>query len=412
MQVFKFGGASVKDAASVKNVLQILNRYASEDMIIVVSAMAKTTNALEEVINLYTQNQSYQKVLNEVFYFHERITNELKLGETTLTFVTACKHEIEQFFMQNTETSYAYIYDQIVSFGEILSTRIVSDYLNQNELSNQWLDARKIVKTDSVHTEARVQFNETAENLKSALIHKKSVIQGFIGFNALGKTTTLGREGSDYTAAVIAYCLDAEKLVIWKDVSGVLNADPRIFDDTIKLDFLSYREAIEMTFYGAQVIHPKTIKPLQNKGIPLQVKSFIHPQETGTIIGREKDDEQYPPIFVYKQNQLLLNVSVKDFSFIAEDHLSDIYSAVSKCGLRINMMLTGAIYFSFCVDNKEARIQNLIKLLENEYKIDVVEDIKLLTIRHYTNEAIQKLTQNSDIIIQSKTSETYRCLMR
>lgn len=332
MQVFKFGGAALKDASNIQNVGQIIQAHQASIRFIVISALGKTTNALEMIINKYVnQDNSYQEAIDTLLQEHIRIIEELFSAQNQafiLAKMLQFQKEIHSFFKQNKEANYTFIYDQIVPYGELLSSTIVSAYLDSIGISNKWIDARDMIATDNNYTEAKVDFTKS-----EPLIHQFmdastiNITQGFIARNENGYSTTLGREGSDYTAAVISYCINASKMVIWKDVPAVLNADPRLFKDTIAIPELSYREAIEMTFYGAQVIHPKTIKPLQNKNIPLLVKSFIDKNAIGTSIGGSNISEhiEYPPIIVYKTDQVLLSISVKDFSFIAEENLSHIF---------------------------------------------------------------------------------------
>lgn len=419
MQVFKFGGAALKDASNIQNVGQIIQAHQASIRFIVISALGKTTNALEVIINKYVnQDNSYQEAIDTLLQEHIRIIEELFSAQNQafiLAKMLQFQKEIHSFFKQNKEANYTFIYDQIVPYGELLSSSIVSAYLDSIGISNKWIDARDMIATDNNYTEAKVDFTKS-----EPLIHlfmdasTINITQGFIARNENGYSTTLGREGSDYTAAVISYCINTSKMVIWKDVPAVLNADPRLFKDTIAIPELSYREAIEMTFYGAQVIHPKTIKPLQNKNIPLLVKSFIDKNAIGTTIGGSNISEhiEYPPIIVYKTDQVLLSISVKDFSFIAEENLSHIFRTFSTNGLRIHMTHSGAISFSACVENKPERIKSLLKDLAQNYDVKYNESLELLTIRHYTAEKIEALTRNKNILLTHKTRTTIQLLMR
>jgi len=421
MQVFKFGGASVKDAAGIQHVAEIIKSYQHERLAVVISAMGKTTNELEQVVKLFTlQDEQWINALDAIAAKHLTLAAELLivnldlLERQYLSWIAETQSRLKDF----NPSFYTELYDSIVPLGELFSTLLLAYYFRQEGIAIKWFDARHLIMTDDHYAEAKVNFEKTDTKLHQAYhsIPENTILltQGFIGSNEIGHSTTLGREGSDYTASVLAYCLNAEKLVIWKDVPAVLNADPRLFTDTIKLKRLSYREAIEMTYYGAQVIHPKTIKPLQNKKIPLLVRSFLELNEPGTLIGEEKTDEKitYPPIIVYKKPQVLFSISVKDFSFATEDNLSVIFRLFSEHGLSIRLMHNGAISFSAVVDYKPERIaalqENLSKLFEVRYNTD----LELLTIRHYTQEKIQELTLDKEILLTQKTRNTVQFLMR
>ena len=422
MQIFKFGGASVKDAINIRNVGHILATFKEIEKVVVVSALGKTTNALEEVVNAYIDNNDdYKQKLHAIHSHHINIASELGIP-TSHHLYDAMHAQLEQvihFLSQNHQLAYTLTYDQVVPLGELLSTLLLDAYLNQVGIASKWFDARDFITTNENYTEAIVDFNSTETKMKASfhhelLAHTIAITQGFIGKNTLGFSTTLGREGSDYTASVFAYCLDAEKVVIWKDVPAVLNADPRLFKDTIKIEKLTYREAIEMTYYGAQVIHPKTIKPLQNKKIPLQVRSFIDLENEGTLVTEIDHRERihYPPIIVYKTNQALISISVKDFSFVTEDNMSIIFQCFSKHGLRMNMTHIGAIRFSVCTEYKEERIKLLIAELEMDFEVKYNINLEMLTIRHYTEEKIHELTADKEILLQEKTRNTIQFLMR
>jgi aspartate kinase len=421
MQVFKFGGASVKDAAGIQNVSAIIRMHQHEGLVVVVSAMGKTTNELEQVVNLFNaQDQSWKDVLQQIAKKHLSLAKELLIQKTGLleNQYEAWIENLETQLQSKSNRSYTQVYDSIVPLGELFSTLLLSYYFQENELPIQWFDARLLISTNDQYSEAKVNFDRTEVNVRSAFqgVPDNGIMltQGFIGSTESGYSTTLGREGSDYTASVLAYCLDAQKLVIWKDVPAVLNADPRLFADTIKLEKLSYREAIEMTYYGAQVIHPKTIKPLQNKGIPLQVRSFIDLTEAGTLICEEQAGEKisYPPIIVYKNPQVLFSISVKDFSFATEDNLSHIFQEFSAHGLSIRLMHNGAISFSAVVDHKPERVKALQESLSKQFEVRYNADLELLTIRHYTQEKIDALTKNKEILLTQKTRSTVQFLMR
>ncbi len=417
-KVYKFGGASVKDAEAIKNVAKILSNVKDESLVIVVSAIGKTTNAMEKVVNAYAkQKGDALSALNEVKNTHFEIIRDL-FGE---------KHEIYELvndifvavdwiIEEEPEDPYDYIYDQIVGIGELVSSRILCAYLNECNLSSQWLDARDVIRTDNLYREAWVQWDETIDNAKTVvnpMLEKGGfvVTQGFIGSSSENFTTTLGREGSDYTAAIFSYCLDAESMTIWKDVPGVLTADPRLFENVIKLDGLSYKEAIEMTYYGAKVIHPKTIKPLQNKNIPLYVKSFIDPQGSGTYISDEVGDN-YPPIIAVEQNQALLRISTRDFSFVAEHHMRHLFNNIAEYRLQVNMMQNGAITFSVCVNDIDDRIDNFVKNIEQEFKVSVERNLELLTVRHYQKELLDTLKKGKIVLLEERIGRNTQIVVK
>jgi len=407
MKVFKFGGASVKDAESIKNVVNILKKYADEETVIVISAMGKSTNALEKVVDAYfdankNANEPLQVVRTQHFEIMKKLfdpTDEV-FNRVNDTFV-----EIDWVLEDKPEEKYDYIYDQIVSIGELVSTKIVTAYLNKSGIPAQWLDARDIIQTDNTHREAKVNWEETQQRMDELVpdLSKKGLVvtQGFIGSTSENFTTTLGREGSDYSAAIYAYCLNAKSMSIWKDVPGILTADPRLFKNVTKIDRLSYREAIEMTYYGAKVIHPKTIKPLQNKNITLYVKSFIDPDGSGTVISANLENF-YPPVIVVEKNQALLHISTRNFSFVAEENLSIIFQAMAKNRIKVNMMQNTAISFSVCVDNKPRRIKGLLEDLEQSFKVLKNENLELITIRHYKNEVIESLKKGKLVILEER----------
>jgi aspartate kinase len=419
MKVFKFGGASVKDAEAVRNVADIINLYA-ENLVIVVSAMGKTTNAMEEIVEAYFSNDKIKTkgLISNVIDFHNNIIRTLGLPK--LESIETIFNNLNQKVSQTPTTNFDYEYDQVVSFGEVMSTTIISEYLNSIDKNCKWFDARKIIRTGNKHREAKVDWECTKENVFSNIDayfsvrgHQKiAITQGFIGHNEKGKTTTLGREGSDFSASILAWCLNAEEVIIWKDVAGVLNADPKYFDACKKLNKISFREAIELSYFGASVIHPKTIKPLQNLGIPLFVKCFLNPKEAGTEIQSSLENDTLIPSFIFKQNQILISISPKDFSFIAEDNLSEIFEHLSKNGIKINLMQNSAISFSICVDNNSSRINKTINLLSGNYTVKYNDGLELLTIRHYDDKTIQKLTTNKEVLVEQKSRHTARFVMK
>lgn len=415
MKVFKFGGASVKDANAVKNVGRILNLFPNEDIIVVISAMGKVTNALERLTDaFFYKKENAADVLNEIKKYHFDIVDQLFSNkqhpiydELNNTFV-----ELEWAIEDEPTHSYNHEYDQIVSMGELISTKIVSAYLNEVKINNQWLDARGIIQTDNTYREGRVDW-ELTQKLSEHLSKQKgiTITQGFIGGTSENFTTTLGREGSDYTAAILAFTTNSESVTIWKDVPGVLNADPKWFDETKKLEQISYQDAIELAYYGATVIHPKTIKPLQNKKIPLYVKSFIDPNEKGTVI----NEIQSPlpiPCFIFKVNQVLISISPKDFSFIIEENLSDIFNLFAEEQVKVNVMQNSAISFSVSVDNDERKLPDLIKTLQKQYRVLYNDNLELITIRYYDQATIERVTIDKKILLEVKSRNTVQLVVK
>jgi len=417
MKVFKFGGASVKDADSVRNVASVLSLYNEDKIAVVVSAMGKMTNALERLLHAYFYNTGKidEEFIN-IKEYHMSITTAL-FPDGNSEIYTDLENIFSLFRTRlnlPSSENYDYEYDQIVSIGEIISSKILSAYLNSAGIENSWIDARSIIRTDNTYRDARIDWEKTVELVNDSMeFHRERIYitQGFIGSTAEHITTTLGREGSDFSAAILAYSLEAEKVAIWKDVPGVLNADPKYFDDTIKLDQLSYHDAIELAYYGASVIHPKTIKPLQNKKIPLWVKSFLHPKEKGTIIQNDKVELQIAS-FIFKMDQVLITISARDFSFIAEHNLGDIFHELSRLRVRINVMQNTALSFSICVDWDERRIPELIKSLETDYIIKYNRGLELVTIRHYDQETIDRVIVNKEVLLEEKTRNTVQMVMR
>lgn len=421
MLVFKFGGASVKDAEAVKNVAKIISLFPKEKKLVVVSAMGKTTNAMEEIVDaLWKQKtESFRYLVDQVYQYHINICEKLFPGqhEGVNTFLDELFDNLLQKIIHPVSENYDFVYDQIVSIGELASSKIVESYLLEQTESATWLDARLCIRTDNSYRNGTVDWLKTEELILShALPLMKSsntiVTQGFIGATTEGLTTTLGREGSDYTAGIFAYCLNATSVTIWKDVPGMLNADPKWFDDTIKLKQISFQEAIELAYYGATVIHPKTIKPLQNKNIPLYVKSFLDPQAEGTEISASTQFDHLVPSFIFKMNQIKVGITPKDFSFIAEENLSHLFDVLSRSGVHINLMQNSAISFDFVIDNKPNVIKDLFHILEKEYVISVEEGFELVTIRHYDQQTIDRVTLDKQIILVQKSEQTARILMR
>jgi len=412
MQVFKFGGASVKNSESVRNLHSILQHF-NDNIIIVVSAMGKTTNALEQVLeNYFNANNQIDENLQTIKNYHYNIVNELFTNKNHLVFEQLNKTfaQLDFFLTREPSLNYNFEYDKIVSFGEIISTIIVSNYLNENSFENKWIDIRKCLKTDSTFRESKINWSLTEDLMKKTFDFAKNqhfVTQGFIGSDINNQSTTLGREGSDFTASIIANILNANEVKIWKDVAGIFNADPHVFPNPAKLSKLSYQEAIELSYYGAKVIHPQTIKPLQNKNIPLYVKSFIEPLSEGTIIHNFKENI-FPrmPVYILNENQILISFSTTDFSFITETSIEKIFATVAKYRIKVNLMQNSALDFSICVDNNKQKIKPLIEELKSTFRIFYNENLKLFTIRHYTDLAINNFINDSKIFLQQKTRST------
>lgn len=414
MRVFKFGGASVKDAAGIKNLANIVKQYKGS-LVVVVSAMGKTTNAMERIATSYFEGNAVElksscKALRS---YHQDILLDL-FGDTKLSAVEDLFNQLSQRLQLEPSLNFDFEYDQIVPFGELLSTTIVSAYLNTIELSNKWVDIRRVLKTDDCYRSANVDWALTQDSMLAKFKDEANalyVTQGFIASTVNNLTTTLGREGSDYTGAIIAYAVNAESLAIWKDVAGVLNADPRWYPQAQKIEELSYWEAIELSYYGAQVIHPKTLKPLQNKQIPLLVNSFIEPEKKGTIIQASEQAGELQPIYVLKRNQVLLSMSPKDFSFIIEESLSDIFQVFSKHRISINMMQTSALNFSVCVDDTK-RVNAAIDALGGQFDVRYNENMELLTIRHYDDDSIKRIIQGKELVDSQVSRKTARYVLK
>ena len=416
MLVFKFGGASVKDAEGVKNLSRVVSLYSEKDLVVVVSAMAKTTNALERVVQTcFDKGKPESRVIEEVKEFHIRLVAELypQGNEALLKAVSSLLDQLDAVITAPPEGGYNQIYDRIVSFGELLSTRIVSAYLNDEGISNTWLDARQLIKTDQNYRFARIDWNYTSRLLKEGIKPgRRYVIQGFIGSDDDLRPTTLGREGSDYTASVIGYIMDSDEVVIWKDVPGVLNGDPKTFDNTQLLRQISYREAIELAYYGASVIHPKTIQPLQRKAIPLKVKSFLNPEGEGTLIGGNIPLIPMVPCFIKKENQALLTLSTRDLAFIVEDHLSMIYKIFHQYGVRVNMTQNTAVSSSFCINFDPVTTPKLVEELGDEFDINFIESVNLYTVRHYDDESRQRVRSTGEVLREQISPGTYQVVIK
>jgi len=413
-KVFKFGGASIKDVESIQNVGEILQGYADENLVIVFSAMGKVTNMLEEVVEAYVQNSNNAtKALQKVKDFHAEIINTLFVKEHPIfDEVNNLFVEIEWVLEEEPNQDYAYDYDQIVSIGEFLSTRIMSAYLSQISFENTWLDARDLIRTDNSYRNAKVDWETTTTFIKNTIKDKHNITQGFIGCTSENFTSTLGREGSDFTAAILAYCLDAKEVVIWKDVPGMMNADPKHFADAQLLNKVSFDEAIELAFFGAKVIHPKTIQPLKKKQISLQIKSFLNPEGKGSQIAEGLVTSPEIPSFIAKENQVLISIADENLAFIVETHMSHIFSILAKHRIGVNLMQNSAVSFLICVDNDSHKIPQLIKELKGFFKVLTTESLRLFTIRNYTEKSIAQFLQDKDIVLEQKSDDTMQLVAR
>jgi len=418
MQVFKFGGASVKDADGIRRVASIVRTRATAPTVIVVSAMGKTTNHLEQLlIAWYKQSHELTLLFTEFRALHVSIAEALlPEGHHLFTRMAEVFEDMWSNLQKLSRDNYDLAYDQVVSQGEILSTLILASVLNESGIPTCWMDVRQLLSTDSTYREARINWDATlhavSEKLKPAVKECHVLVQGFIGRNEHGLTTTLGREGSDFTAAILAWCLDAESVTIWKDVPGVLNADPRYYKEAVKIDRLSYRDAIEMTYYGAQVIHPRTIQPLQNKKIPLLVKPFEELDAPGTVIRDQQDFSLLPPVIVVKPGQVLLHISTKDFSFIAEENLGFIYGSMGRHRIRGNMSLNSAISFSVCFDHDPVRLERLLEDLAADYHVTQSDGLRLITIIHYNEGVLEQVKNNLEVIMEEKAKGTAQVLLK
>jgi aspartate kinase len=420
MKVFKFGGASVKDAESVANLATILADYDHEQLVVVVSAMGKTTNAFEKVLQHYFyDNLDFAPLLEEIKTNHFAVIDGLQMQhpETLREAVTNRFQALSDTMirLKRSNSTYDFFYDQVVSVGELLSTEIISFYLNEKGLTNDWIDSRQLIKTDATYRNAKVNWQETAVAVANSIKnspHNIQLAQGFIGGDPNGHTTTLGREGSDFSAAIFANVLNAQEVIIWKDVPGILNADPKYFNGVKKLDNLSYLEAVELAYYGATIIHPKTIKPLQNKRIPLYVKSFLDAKSAGSVVNENATADALVPSYIFRTNQVLISIAARDYAFIVEDNFSHIFSVFAKRGVKINLMQNSAISFSVCIDHEKEKVKELIAELKMDYKVLYNEGLELLTVRHYDQKTLDQLTENKELLVVQKSRHTARFVMR
>ena len=414
IKVFKFGGASIMDVQNIKNVGNILQEYANQELVIVFSAMGKVTNMLENVVDSYVQKSTNTNiVLQKVKDFHSIILRGIfKESHPIFDIVNNLFVEIEWVLEDEPNQDYAYDYDQIVSVGEFLSTQIMSAYLQQVGFENTWLDVRDLIRTDNTHRNAKIDWETTTDLIKRNVKTKHSITQGFLGCTSENFTSTLGREGSDFSAAILAFCLEASEVVIWKDVPGMMNADPKYFPDAKLLSQVSFDEAIELAFYGAKVIHPKTIQPLKQKNIPLRIKSFIKPEAEGSIVKSKIDKMSDMPSFIVKENQILISISDVDLSFIVGNHMNQIFSLLAKNNVEVNLMQNSAVSFSICVDNDLHKIPQLIKDFQQFYEVLYNADLSLFTLRHYNDNSFDSFLQDKDVVLEQKSRNTIQLITR
>lgn len=412
MKVFKFGGASVKDAEGVKNVGKVLKSEGFENCILIVSAMGKTTNELETVIDKYLKKENYKAELLVIEKKHQTIAQEIfEKNHLVFSEITDLFDSVRTFLNNNFSTDYNYIYDQVVSTGELVSSKILSLFLNEVGFQNQFLDARKYIKTNQNFREGIVNWEKTNELISTLDKSKSYITQGFIASDEEKNTITLGREGSDYSAAIFAYCLDATALTIWKDVPGVMTGDPRKFENATLLSYISYEEAIEMAYYGASIIHPKTLQPLKQKHIPFFVKSFLKPTEKGTKVS-VTDKNVHEETYILKENQKLVHISTKDFSFIAENHISLIFNLLSKHKIKVSLMQNSAISLALCLDDSFKNLEKFIENLESEFNLEIIENVSLFTVRNTNLTNIEKFYKNKDILLEQISRKTLQIVAK
>lgn len=424
MKVFKFGGASVKDAAGVMNLSRILALFPDESILVVVSAMGKTTNKLELVIQSWFTQQLPECIehIEELRFYHQELVRGLEITRQQqfelIKSTDVFFDQLRELVKKPSDTNYNLQYDQIVAFGELVSTHIISGYLNAIGTQNRWLDAREFVVTNDTYRDARIQWQQTQANISHLATHGKlkdgiNLVQGFIGRDAVsGNTTTLGREGSDFTASIFAYCLGAADVTIWKDVPGVLNADPKLFPFAEKIDELSYEEAVEMTYYGASVIHPKTIKPLQNKGIRLYVRSFLQPEQAGTVIRQIDEQRKFPACIIVKKNQMLISFASRDFSFVAEESLSLIFGELYKLGIKAHLSQNSAISFRICVDDDPFKINPFLEAIQPHLDVQTEGGLTLWTLRHQSDKLEKGLISGKTVLLEQRVKHTVQYVLR
>ncbi|MDH5412986.1 MAG: aspartate kinase [Flavobacteriaceae bacterium] len=416
MKIFKFGGASIKDSDGLRNMARLIQATGYKDVLIVVSAMGKMTNAFEKISDaFFYKKDELVPLIDNAKAFHYNIASQLFNSKNHTIFLEMESIFLEMTdFMKNCESSdYNYVYDQIVSRAELISTKIVSQFLNDVGINNTWIDVRDFIITNNEYRDARVDWKKTEKKINTRIApNKLYVTQGFIAKDVQGSTTTLGREGSDYSAGIFAYCLNAESLTIWKDVEGVLSGDPRYFKDVELLEQISYTEAIELAFYGASVIHPKTLQPLQKKEIPLFVKSFVNPENKGTVVTRGTKIIPETPCFIVKKDQILLSISSLDFSFIVEQNISEIFDFLHKYKMKVSLIQNSAISFSVCMEDKYQNIIELLEALKIKFNLEFYKEVTLLTIRHFNEDAIKKIEHNKKVLLKQLTRETVQIVIQ
>lgn len=417
-KVFKFGGASVKDASAVRNLKSILQRYQDEKLLLVISAMGKTTNMIEEILKTVRKSNTAidYTILEPLYKYHETILNELFTNENHPVYEKVTQLIVDLYLkLQEKELPYDVHYDQTVCYGELLSTTIISHFLNENTIKTELLDAREYIITDSNFRSANPDWAETQSRINKLNNLSESgklfLTQGFIGSVNSEMTTTLGREGSDFTAAIFAYCLEVKEVVIWKDVPGLLNADPKRFEKTQKINHLSYAEAIELAFYGATIIHPKTMKPLQNKDITLKVQSFLQPDSAPTIIDKMEQQEKYLSSFIVKDNQILVSIMPRDFSFMNEHNLHILFGLLDELKIHVNVLQTSALSLSVCFDEDQQKLNELLNLISKSFKIRYNKGLQLFTIRHYEAGIEDQFTKGRIILLEQRSRTTLQLVL-
>ena len=413
MKVFKFGGASVKNSDSIRNLVKIIRLHRIDELIIVVSAMDKTTNALENVIELYLKNnQEYLQKIDQIFSFHEKICLDLfPKNHNVFSGLKKIITKLVSFLKNNKSPNYSFVYDQTVSYGELISTFIINSHLIEEKLEPNFIDARNCIKTDSNYRGGNIIWNKTNENIKNNIkINQLNLTQGFIASDKNNFNVTLGREGSDYSAAVFAFAVNAESLTIWKDVKGLLNGDPKYFKNTELIETISYSEAIELAFYGASVIHPKTLQPLQKKEIPLYVKSFEKPDQNGTEINKNLQLSPKVPCYIFKNKMIFIKIFSLDFSFAIDENLSHIFKKIDDCKMKVDVIQNSAISFSICLYDKYDQIDNLIKNLQEKFKIEVFKNTSLYTIRHFDEKSIEVVSKGKKLLLEQRTEKTVKLI--
>ena len=413
MKVFKFGGASVKNSDSIRNIVEIIRSYGSNELIIVVSAMDKTTNALENVLELYLKNnQEYLQKIDQIFIFHDKICRDLfPKNHNVFSGLKNIITKLVSFLKNNKSPNYSFVYDQTVSYGELISTFIINSYFIEEKLKTNFIDARNCIKTDSNYRGGNIIWDKTNENIRDNIkINQLNLTQGFIASDKNNFNVTLGREGSDYSAAIFAFAVNAESLTIWKDVKGLLNGDPKYFKNTELIKTISYSEAIELAFYGASVIHPKTLQPLQKKEIPLYVKSFEKPDQNGTEINKNLQLSPKVPCYIFKNKMIFIKIFSLDFSFAIDENLSHIFKKIDECKMKVDVIQNSAISFSICLNDKYDQIDNLLKNLQEKFKIEVFKNTSLYTIRHFDEKSIEVVSKGKKLLLEQRTEKTVKLI--